>query len=295
MPVELKNDEPLSDGIHRIAEEMVDAMIEIVRHEQDTEEAIHKFRKGCKEIRALLRLVRNTLGKTHYHFENTFYRDLARPLSKRRDRWVFIETIDEVLLPGNDALSGLFQTARGNLLADYKGRYAERRPDEFANIAEELADAKGRIAEWPINDDFSAIEKGIHRIYLEGQNAMAAATADSDPETRHKWRKLVKYLWYQLRILSPIAPEVLEDAALDWYELSSLLGVDHDLTELFKTLSSDPELAGDRDNLGTIEKVIAIYQEEFEAQIYTLGERLYLDDADTFVDRLGSYWVAARG
>jgi len=300
MAKELTNDEPFPDGIRRIAGEMVDALIEIVEHEEDIEVAIHTFRKGCKEIRALLRLVRDDLGETCYQLENAFYRDLARPFSERRDRWVFIETIDEVLTPEDsaehDPIVALLQTTRNNLLADYTQRYADRIPDSFDEVAAKLTEAKKRIADWLIDDQgFASIRKSIRRIYERGRSTMAIAAAEPDAETRHKWRKLVKYLWYQLRTLRQIAPEAMESIALDWYELSSLLGVDHDLSELINALSNDPELAGGPENIRTIEKVIIIHQEELETQIYTLAERLYLDDADSFVNRLGKYWSTAGG
>ncbi len=57
---------------------------------------VHAFRKRCKKIRALLRLVRPSLG-SRFRVENDRYRDMARRVAAVRDADVMVETFDNLL------------------------------------------------------------------------------------------------------------------------------------------------------------------------------------------------------
>ena len=60
----LKEDEPLPDGIARVARGRIDHAIDELRGKTDSTpvEAVHEARKDMKKLRALLRLARGELG-----------------------------------------------------------------------------------------------------------------------------------------------------------------------------------------------------------------------------------------
>ena len=60
----LKEDEPLPEGIARVARGRIDHAIDELRGKTDSTpvEAVHEARKDMKKLRALLRLARGELG-----------------------------------------------------------------------------------------------------------------------------------------------------------------------------------------------------------------------------------------
>lgn len=300
MSLELLNDETLPSGVRRIARALVDSALETVRHTEDPEVAIHELRKRCKESRALVRLVRDEVGNAVYRRENAFFRDLAKPYSDRRDRWVFIECLEGPLMPKSapegDPVRQLLETAKGNILEYHRHNVSPGRPEGFGELEATLIEARKRIDDWPIDgNEFRTIRKSLRRVYRRGYDDMLAAKESPDPETLHEWRKRVKYLWYHLGFLRPIWAHVVEALADEQHEMSSLLGEDHDLAELKHFLSENPDLAGGPDALHAIEGLIDNKQKEHQERIWPLGEKLYLEDPETWVDRIGGYWDISRG
>lgn len=299
MSKHLQPDETLPEGIRRLARVLVDESIEeITRDDMEPEEAVHQLRTKCKEMRGLLRLVRDELGKSVYKRENRFYRDLARRYSDRRDRWVFIETLRDDLIsvetPENSPVRHLVEGARGNLLRDHRDKTEEGVPRGFDEVEKMLSDARKRIDGWPIDgNDFETIRKSIKRVYKRGRNRMADARDNPSPEARHEWRKRVKYLYYQLGFLRNICPGMIEEREDEQKELSDHLGHDHDLAELGDRLRENPGLAGGDEALHAIEGLIANRQEELLENAGPLGEKLYADKPKDFVQRLATYWKSS--
>ena len=75
--------------------------------------------------------------------------------------------------------------------------------------------------------------------YTDGRKAFAKKPTT---ENLHDWRKRVKDLWYQQRLLEETWPGVMKAQAKEAKKLSKLLGEDHDLAVLAETLRTDPEL-----------------------------------------------------
>lgn len=70
------------------------------------DDVAHDVRKRCKTVRALLRLIRDEVGKDVYRRENRALRDAARALSPVRDAAVLIQVHDDVVRAGAMHLSG---------------------------------------------------------------------------------------------------------------------------------------------------------------------------------------------
>ena len=89
-------DEPIQAAVKRVASEQIAMAIRDFESEQmDRHEAVHRFRKRCKKMRGLLRLVRPHLSAV-YQAENYFYRDLSRKLSFVRDAQALVECVDRL-------------------------------------------------------------------------------------------------------------------------------------------------------------------------------------------------------
>ncbi len=97
MAYHIRSQETVQKAVRRIAVAELRASINDVRLRQpDSHEAVHDFRKRCKKMRGLLRLVRPHLGD-QFRSENAFFRDLSRELSFVRDGAALLEALDRLL------------------------------------------------------------------------------------------------------------------------------------------------------------------------------------------------------
>src|SRR5438128_1545277 len=97
MSYRLEENESLGDGIKRIAIEQLDGAIErLAQPMDDGIEAVHTARKGCKKVRALLRLMREEIGDEIYHRESNLLRDVARCLADARDADSALEALEKL-------------------------------------------------------------------------------------------------------------------------------------------------------------------------------------------------------
>lgn len=300
MAIPIQPKEPLPKAVRRLAREIVDVALDAVGSEEtNPEEAIHLLRKSCKEMRALVRLVRDEIGNAVYRRENEFYRDLARRYSDRRDRWVFIGALSETLVPAesaaDDPVRGLLRNAAKKLLRHHREISGSGRPEGFAEVEEQLVAARKRIDRWPLGGEgFGTIRPSLERVYRRGRERMRDARGNPSPESRHEWRKRAKYLYHQLGFLRCLWPEVMETLENEQHRLSDLLGEEHDLAELKEMLGSHPELAGGEQALPAIEGLVSRRQDELLESAWSLGARLYAETPKRFADRLEAYWNVAR-
>ena len=89
----------------------------------------------------------------------------------------------------------------------------------------QLERVEARLLKWPLEDlTWKQVCGAVGKIYKRGQRGLAKTIDDPDPENFHAWRKRVKDLWYQLRILQPLNRVVLTEMAHDAEVLGELLG-----------------------------------------------------------------------
>ncbi|MDJ0593815.1 MAG: CHAD domain-containing protein [Pleurocapsa sp. MO_226.B13] len=100
MTYRLQAHESLPQAINRIATEQIEKAIgELAATEElGVDEAVHQARKRLKKTRAVIRLVRDRLGKETYKQANARFRDLGRTLAELRDSLVRIKDKGEVTL-----------------------------------------------------------------------------------------------------------------------------------------------------------------------------------------------------
>jgi CHAD domain-containing protein len=208
---ELAEDEPMADGVRRIAHGQLDIADQL---DVADERSVHEARKAFKRLRALVRLTRDQLGDEVRRRENVAFRDAGRGLSGARDARVLVETLD-ALAP--ERFAGL----RAAVAQDGGGE-----PDEAA-VKRAVADARERVETWPLGDGGAdALAPGMKRIRKRGRRAYKVARRDPSSENLHELRKRTKDLWHGAQILSK--PKLARRA----HKLSDLLGEDHDLATL---------------------------------------------------------------
>jgi CHAD domain-containing protein len=299
----IKRDESASRAIARIARDRLDGAVMQLREgiEDDAATAIHEARKDLKKTRSVLRLIRGPLGKDLYERESSHLRDASRGLSGSRDVAAKIEAVRALAERYADELPEGLVTIRQQLEHEHESleHGAKDRESELraaaAGAAEAITVARGSIDDWSFEKSgFKLLAPGLQRSYRRGRKRFGDVRRDPSPENVHEWRKRVKDLWYDLRLLRDTWPPVLREMADQAHELADLLGDHHDLTVLSEDVSgrSLPELEGEEltPSMGLIES----RQEELLEAAVPIGERLYAESPKAFVTRLRAYWRVRR-
>jgi CHAD domain-containing protein len=301
MAYELSKNEIISENIRRIWTEELSAAIrrlENISAGNEREKDIHEVRKGIKKIRAVLRLVRKSMGAQLFKQENIRYRNLGHMLSHVRDATVMIKTLDKLKTSENKAIStAVYNRARKDLQAKQAevSRIFFEENNSIADVLAAFKDAQQHQPEIPVaKDSFTVFATNIKQIYTQGKKAYAYARKKPGIESFHELRKEVKNLWYHTRILSPLWPAYLEAYAKELGILAEQLGDDHDLGVLFEEIESG-RLAFARK--ATSAKLLALIEDQrhkLQQQVHPLAKRIFAEDAESYTDRLILYWKIWR-
>ena len=279
--------------IKRILLEQVDyALYQLATPGLDEDVAVHEARKAFKRIRAMLRLVRDEIDKQEFSQLNALFRDAGRALSGVRTSAVLGETLEKLRERYPDALS---DAALADVLARLRAHHETMR-EEVAlgqalldQVADQVRAGRTQIENLPLTgNQFPA--SGLRRVYARGRRGLRSSQHEPSVAHFHEWRKRVKYLRYQVRILIPAWPDVLACLNQELVILSELLGVDHDLAELHSTLSAHPKLGLQNEDQGRLPGLIEAYRMELEAQSFRIGRRIYVEKPREFARRMEGIW-----
>jgi CHAD domain-containing protein len=298
MAYRFEADEGVEDAILRCAREQLDHAVGELSEGigDDPVGAVHSARKAVKKERSLLRLARGAMSRKQRRRENHALRDAARGLSGARDADVMIETITQL----SERFAGQLPESAFGAVADQLKRDRDARRDDRptgsaldTRAVQELGAVRLRIDDWQLTDGgWSAIESGLLRSYRQGRRGFARAQRDPSLEDLHAWRKRVKDLWYQERLIGPICGPAIRGQAKDAHQLADLLGDDHDLGVLRQTLTRDHvAIAVDLD---AVVGLIDHRREELQTEAIHIGQRVYAEKPKAFRRRMRRSWNAGR-
>jgi CHAD domain-containing protein len=296
MSFALRSDEAVEDGIKRIvSEEINQAIKEIDSPKLKRTEAIHEVRKHCKKIRGVLRLVRPAFEET-YQFENLWFRDTAKGIAELRDADAIIETYDELLDKFSDQIDRrAFASMRRALNLRRKKIFDDNGDlnQKLKKIRVRLDKASERVQDWHLKlREFPGIEGGLVATYRRARKTMVGAYDDPTAENFHEWRKQAKYHDFHMRLLRELWKPVMCSLLKETDELSDLLGDDHNLDVLYKTLLKSPKKYGKKRDIQVLLGLIDRRSAELRAGANTIGARIFAEKPGTFGDRFGGYWEA---
>ncbi len=300
MGFQLKLEEGVGSGIRRVVTERIEAARdELARPAAQRHEGVHEARKRFKEIRAVLRLMREPLGQ-RYAEENAWFRDAGRRLAAARDAQALLETWDKLdqVCPRRLAGSAMVQ-CRERLEARLARVSAAELEDSAAieQVRDDLLQAAERLAAWPLPDGggFSLLAAGWKRAYRQGRRRLKEAYRQRSDEAFHEWRKRIKDHWYHTKLLQPVWVDEMQTRRSALKALSELVGDDHDLAVLRATLAAEPELFGAAATRRRIDSLAIQRQQALRGEAQALGRRLYAERPAAHLERLQAYWKAWRG
>jgi len=286
MAYRLLGNESTEEFLKRVASEQVaKALRDLEGADTDLHEAVHEFRKRCKKIRGLIRLVRP--GFADYSAENAWFRDLAGELSAIRDATSMQESLAVLLERYADDLDDDAFAAVHSWLGERRESMTEERDarEKIDVIRAELPGALTRIERWRLDSaGTDALEAGLTKTYRRARRAMAVAADDGTSRDFHEWRKRVKYHRYHLRLLTPVWPKLIKARYKETKHLSDLLGDDHDLAVLRATL--EEEAGGGADERAALIALSRRRSAELRAAAWSLGRRLFVETRECHAGRM---------
>ena len=285
--------------VRKVALERIDKAIQALAAEPDRRaEGVHQARKRFKELRALLRLVREPLG-ARFRLDNRRLRDMARRLAESRDAAAMLESWDALARRNRPLFaSAPLQQVRAQLQqrAAPDGVVHVGFAADVAQVLTELRELNQDAQHWKLaGKGFGLLHGGLCRSYADGVRDLARVEREATDELLHEWRKRVKDHWYHCQLLAPCWPEALNGRAVQLKQVADALGDDHDLAMMQQLMQHEPALFGTPQTRDELQRCIGQRRRELQREAMRLGRRLYAETPKALAARLGAYWRIARG
>lgn len=282
----------LPSAVRRMLGELCDFVIAQLSGPAD-ETAVHEARKALKQARAVLRLARPGLPSARYRMENAALRDAGRLLSDLRDSAVLIATAQTIAadLAAADGAGSALDGLIGRLQAEHDARVAAEAGHVVA-ATDILTAVQGRLDGLAIAGDAAVLQAGVGRVYRDGRRLYRLIYTAEHPHAIHEWRKQVKYLWNQLRVLTPIWPLPLTALNEALHALSDLLGDEHDLAVLAAAVAARPDCFETAAQQTAVHDLIQTRRETLRRAAQLPAARIFAESPKAFAARLGAYYRA---
>lgn len=237
-------------------------------------------------------MVRPGMEPEMYTRFNAFYRDHSRQLSSIRDFTALSESLQ-------DMIDSVYQEKNRKFLVWFRNRLLKKRyqmaeskdfEDTRLLVIKTFEKQSEAIAMLKIDGNAGMVlGKGLQRIYRIGEKQLQLNLHQTDDHSMHQWRKQVKYLWYQLVFLQPLWPRIIEPFALQFREVSKLLGSQHDLVLLLEALKEIRTESKMVHEIRMVERICRYKKRRLEKRSLIEGKKLFLlpgEGIDGFVRRL---------
>jgi hypothetical protein len=177
-------------------------------------------------------------------------------------------------------------------LSDHKEAVARAtaREGSWKEVARALRTLRAAAKRWsPAHNRFGALAPGLRKTHKRGRKAMTRALQCHRATDFHDWRKQIKALWYELRVIEESGPRIHRDAgALNHAE--TWLGDDHNVVVLCAHLSSNQSSWRDSPEFRRLRRVGDRYQQELRRKAIAATKAIYGVPTSVYVRRVKSAW-----
>jgi CHAD domain-containing protein len=242
MGYRIKRREGVAEAVRRIVREQIDAAIEVARDRTVAQdERVHEVRTRLKRSRAALALIRSK-GGDEVARDARRLRDAGRLLARPRDLAIHAQTFAAL---GARLSEGLPPRQLARIGASGEQIRATLHPEEVERHLDEAVRALRRLrrglGKWAVGGGRRAVGTGVAKTYRRGLDKLQAARARPSPDRFHEWRKQVKALAYELRIIGGAVPELETTLRPKIEKLGELLGEIHDLDSFRAAAQRHPD------------------------------------------------------
>lgn len=275
-------DKSFGKELKRIAFLQLESAVSELKGNNVSPGAIHNARTYIKKVRSILQLAAHSLPRALREELFNQLGDAAARMGPLRDAEVHVQTLDHLLRHGDLPPEPLIALRTG--FADVA---KQRRINDARRIPKVIASfraVRDSIPEWPLDDlDAKDLRRRIRRTYRRGRTALDLCSSTDDPEEFHLWRKLVKQLWYQLRITAPYWPSKGEELIAACGRIGDLAGTERDYTMLAATLAKGPQSKASK----LLQETITALLPRLRHQAISSGEVFYAEKPKSFIRDLG--------
>jgi CHAD domain-containing protein len=252
-------------------------------------EAIHEARKHFKKLRALVQLLRESLGPKSARAEQDFYRDAGREFQRIRDAQALIPLLEKIAERFFETRRPPIIQAAGRVLAaeEQRARTKLEKKGGCEPVLETLREARVRVAGWQLDDyRWKDLRAALHRSYRRAREAWRHACDEPKPSTLHDWRRRAKDLLYHVTLCHGVAPAFMEELAGELDVLSEFLGDDHDLVVLRTLLEKHPRDIPRGEARDAFFEMLGLRREELLDAAFDLAGRVFPESPAEFIDAL---------
>lgn len=292
MAYRLKRRRSLSSEVRRVIDTQLALAIGELHAigDRHSDDVIHEARRHVKKVRAVLQLIRFTLGD-EYYAANEQLRHANHLLAPIADGRSTIETIARVTKRyQTPAARRTLNAIRQSLLKRINQIDRKAEIDGLLpKVAVILRGEQKRLADWPLRvRSFRDLAPGLKRSIRRTQHGMHRAVAHPTMRNYRAWRRRVKTLWFQLRLLEDRCKNQL---LTDQRRLEALDGCldEYDNVVLLERILLSEELLPRQDVAAALH-LLRRYQVRLRRRAISLGYRLSREDPRVFVHRIKSLW-----
>jgi CHAD domain-containing protein len=288
----LKADQTVSNEIRRIVLRQLDLATSELKSigDPESDEAIHDARRRVKKIRAVIRLVRPVLDKSHLAVDPDL-RQVSRLLAPVADGKGVIDTLNQLARRYSKILPRKTVTMLRSDLIEREKRIDSQAEAEHVlqRATSTLRAHRAEVKQWRLSEDgFRAIAPGLKASVRRARKAMVEAWLHPSPAHHHAWRHHVKDHWFHVRLIEARCGNHLMPVQRRLEALDGILGEYHNLTLLHEVLVSDSALSGPE--RARCLRVVAKYQRALRRHAQLLGLRIYGEKPRHFVQRVKRLW-----
>jgi CHAD domain-containing protein len=285
----LKTGKKPGRAVCRVVRKQISGAIEHLENKNCPEgESVHEARKSLKKSRAVVRMIRPGLEKSAYQKTTRPLREAAQALSERRDAEVLVKALKE-FEPAH------CEHAMRTAIRKLEEAVQKRRGEVFSgvdnwrkDVEAQLKAARQETGHLPTGKlKETCLFRGIKDSYRRGRQGLELAGSARSNQNLHEWRKRVKDLWYQLRLLEPFGSKKLAATVADLKKLGEKLGDDHDLVMLEEAAQSVPMKPIELEKLVG---AMAARRQKLQKAASKLGGRLYADKPRKFAQWIEEVW-----
>ena len=248
---------------------------------------VHEARRCVKKARAIVKTLRDAGGDVARK-DRRRLRKASRQLSGLRDSAAIVETFDRLRkrYPKRLAEHTFGILRRALLEARERQEECARRDGVLDRVANQLEKTRAHAKRWEAPDlDVRALIDVVAISYGRSRRAMRRARRTHLPATLHGWRKELKTMWYQLRLVKPLTPGVTPVVA-SLKRVETELGEDHNLIVLAATLRACSELKAMSAEVRQIDALAARMRHGLRTRAFAMGARLHRRAPDDFASWL---------
>jgi CHAD domain-containing protein len=229
-----------------------------------------------KKTRAILQVVDADHGRGLAKSAKRLHA-INRRLSALRDADVMLETL-QTLRARNRRIVNERCFARVHLrLSSHKKSImrAARREGTWRRVSQSVREIRQDARHWkPKHRQFGSLGAGIRLAHQRGRKAMTRARKSQRAADFHEWRKQMKALWYELRLVEGSSRRIRGDVKA-LHRAEEWLGNEHNVAVLCDELSKGLPEGESRIDLDRVRLAGDRYQCELRTKAFACSKRIY--------------------